>query len=68
MACKLTYSFVDLVIDSKVTVCLKFYNFLRLMSLRVEANLGLMFRYNRKLVSNFNCNGRHKETTQENKV
>ena len=41
------YSFVDLVIDSKVTVCLKFYNFLRLMSLRVEANLGLMFRYNR---------------------
>ena len=21
-----------------------------------------------KLVSNFNCNGRHKETTQENKV
>ena len=47
MACKLIYSFVDLVIDSKLTVCLKSYNFLRLMSLRVEANLGLLFRYNR---------------------
>ena len=43
MACKLIHSFVDLVIDSKVTVCPKSYG---LMSLRVEANLGLMFRYN----------------------
>ena len=43
--------------------------FLRLMSLRVEANLGLMFGYNRNWFQILIVTvRRHKETTQENKV